>query len=242
MVSHHCVCVECGKSFTVEARRLHTALCCSMSCRRQYEAKTHVSRTCATCGMTFTALTKTLLTASRHGMRAGVYCSVACRSEALRIRFTNRVERSCWQCSKRFSVKPSQVKKKGGHFCSRSCRALYYVGQIASSSKQETAFLDALERGGARFARQRRIGPYIVDAVDWDRRIIVEFDGVYWHSLKSASYDMERDAFLNGHGYKVIRVTDVAWKADKASAIASTLRQLGVGQDNAIVQRKLWED
>jgi len=57
--------------------------------------------------------------------------------------------------------------------------------------------------GGLKFARQQPIGPYYVDFVCRERRLIIEVDG--GQHADSAS-DQRRDAYLNALGYRVMRV------------------------------------
>jgi adenine-specific DNA-methyltransferase len=61
---------------------------------------------------------------------------------------------------------------------------------------------------GARFRRERPIGPYIVDFYCPERGLIIELDGGQ-HSLRDqAAYDAERTAYLVGYGLTVLRFTD----------------------------------
>ncbi|MBV8657196.1 MAG: endonuclease domain-containing protein [Burkholderiales bacterium] len=55
---------------------------------------------------------------------------------------------------------------------------------------------------GQKFRRQQPIGPYIVDFVHFDARVIVEADG--GQHLESQS-DAERDAWLQQQGFAVLR-------------------------------------
>ena len=57
--------------------------------------------------------------------------------------------------------------------------------------------------GGLKFARQQPLGPYYVDFVCRERRLIIEVDG--GQHADSAS-DRRRDVFLNTLGYRVVRV------------------------------------
>jgi len=56
---------------------------------------------------------------------------------------------------------------------------------------------------GYKFKRQFLIGPYIVDFVCLERRLVVELDGPF-HTGRQ-SYDARRDAFLRAQGYSVLR-------------------------------------
>ena len=57
--------------------------------------------------------------------------------------------------------------------------------------------------GGFTFQRQHPIPPYVVDFVCIERKLVVEFDGV-WHTEQTAS-DVERTAFLESKGFRIIR-------------------------------------
>jgi len=57
--------------------------------------------------------------------------------------------------------------------------------------------------GGLKFRRQQPIGEYVVDFVCLDERIVVEVDG--GQHAGSKSEDIERDKWLRGQGFKVLR-------------------------------------
>jgi len=55
---------------------------------------------------------------------------------------------------------------------------------------------------GFKFVRQEPVGPYIVDFICRERRLIIEVDGGQ-HS--DSSKDLARDRWLAGRGYRVLR-------------------------------------
>ena len=57
--------------------------------------------------------------------------------------------------------------------------------------------------GGCKFRRQRPIGPYIVDFVCLEKKLIVELDG--GQHTEQHRYDTLRDRWLNFQGYEVLR-------------------------------------
>ncbi|MBO9698024.1 MAG: endonuclease domain-containing protein [Sphingopyxis sp.] len=57
--------------------------------------------------------------------------------------------------------------------------------------------------GGFKFRKQQPIGPFIVDFVCQERRLIVEVDG---SQHAESQTDASRDAFLNDKGYRVLRI------------------------------------
>ncbi|MBI4229134.1 MAG: endonuclease domain-containing protein [Deltaproteobacteria bacterium] len=57
--------------------------------------------------------------------------------------------------------------------------------------------------GGYKFRRQHSLGPYIVDFVCLEKRLIVEVDGGQ-HS-EQVAYDAERGEWLEAQGFRVLR-------------------------------------
>lgn len=76
---------------------------------------------------------------------------------------------------------------------------------------------------GHKFRRQQPLGPYIVDFVCLEKKIIIEVDGGQ-HSTQ-VQYDQERSAWLEAQGFRVLRfwnnevlgkidtVKEVIWEA-----------------------------
>ena len=56
---------------------------------------------------------------------------------------------------------------------------------------------------GAKFRRQQPIGPFIVDFVCFERRVIVEVDG--GQHAEQIEYDDSRTQWLRKQGYRVLR-------------------------------------
>ena len=56
---------------------------------------------------------------------------------------------------------------------------------------------------GYKFRRQQPLGKYIVDFVCLEKSLIVELDG--GQHADQSSYDAERDAWLRGQGFSVLR-------------------------------------
>jgi very-short-patch-repair endonuclease len=59
---------------------------------------------------------------------------------------------------------------------------------------------------GQKFRRQRPIGPYIVDFVYLDKKLVVELDGGQ-HSEQKA-YDDKRASWLQSEGFTILRFWD----------------------------------
>jgi len=56
-----------------------------------------------------------------------------------------------------------------------------------------------------KFRRQQPIGPYIVDFVSLERRLILEIDGGQHNERKGRREDRERTEWLQAKGYRVLR-------------------------------------
>jgi very-short-patch-repair endonuclease len=61
---------------------------------------------------------------------------------------------------------------------------------------------------GVQFYRQKPIGNYIVDFYAPAARLVVEVDGSHHFDTGQASYDKQRDEYLERLGFKVLRFDD----------------------------------
>jgi very-short-patch-repair endonuclease len=61
---------------------------------------------------------------------------------------------------------------------------------------------------GFRFRRQAPMGDYIVDFVCHQSRLVVEVDGGVHEMSVVAQRDAQRDLWLSGRGYRVLRLTN----------------------------------
>lgn len=59
---------------------------------------------------------------------------------------------------------------------------------------------------GAKFRRQHPVGPYVVDFICINEKLIIELDGSQHQQQKD--YDAERTAHLEQAGYRVLRFWD----------------------------------
>ena len=80
--------------------------------------------------------------------------------------------------------------------------------------------------GGFKFARQQPIGPYIVDFICRERRLVIEVDGGQ-HADDAA--DQIRDRCLARKGYRVIRF----WNNDVIENTAGVLQAIRSELENA---------
>jgi very-short-patch-repair endonuclease len=65
-------------------------------------------------------------------------------------------------------------------------------------------FLRNRRLNGYKFVREFVIGPYIVDFVCREKRLIIEIDGS--QHMEALEYDKRRTEFLEMNGYRVFRI------------------------------------
>jgi very-short-patch-repair endonuclease len=61
---------------------------------------------------------------------------------------------------------------------------------------------------GAKFRRQQLIGPYIVDFINFDSRLVLEIDGSQHNEEEMRQKDEDRTMWLRERGYQVLRFWD----------------------------------
>jgi very-short-patch-repair endonuclease len=80
---------------------------------------------------------------------------------------------------------------------------------------------------GAKFRRQVAIGNFIVDFVCFERRLVVEIDGPTHEGAEQQAKDSERDAWLSGQGFRVLRLPNELVIAASELAVARIRVALG---------------
>ena len=67
---------------------------------------------------------------------------------------------------------------------------------------------------GMKFRRQQPFGPFIVDFICFDAKLIVELDGEPHRYDRKLRHDLERTAYFAEHGYRVKRYRNSAVRED----------------------------
>ncbi len=80
----------------------------------------------------------------------------------------------------------------------------------------------ARQISGAKFRRQSPIGPYIVDFVSFDVRIVIELDGGQHATSPQRQRDISRDQWLEGQGFLILRF----WNTDVLLNINGVLSRI----------------
>ncbi len=76
---------------------------------------------------------------------------------------------------------------------------------------------------GFKFRRQEPIGPYVVDFVSFEKKLIIEIDGGQHAEIQVRTRDEARSMWLRRQGYEVLRF----WNHDvlgNREAVAESIR------------------
>ena len=78
----------------------------------------------------------------------------------------------------------------------------------AAPTHAEAKLWERLRRFDVRIRRQVAIGPYVVDFACLRAKLVIEVDGGVHERTDVALRDLERDAWLTGQGFRVIRISN----------------------------------
>jgi very-short-patch-repair endonuclease len=97
----------------------------------------------------------------------------------------------------------------------------------ANTTPHERALWRALKEipiDGTHFRRQAPIGPYVVDFFCPAKHLIIELDGGHHNEDETARRDRERQEWLEGQGYRVVRF----WNSDVMENLTAVLERIYV--------------
>lgn len=226
-------CVSCGKTATGHHRPNQRY--CSLACYRggsRPTRKTGRTVPCALCGAGVYLPTNRLGTARRY------FCNAAHANEW---QGRNKTSHACKTCGKTFRWSPSRHKAHAITYCSLACRdadperreqliAMNATLQLGKPTRLELAGYALLDRIGAAYVRQHVVGgKFTVDAFLPESRVVVQFDGDYWHGnpdcyetpdkrqQKRMNFDRSQDAYMRKCGYRIVRVWESTLRKDPES-------------------------
>ncbi len=82
---------------------------------------------------------------------------------------------------------------------------------------------------GVKFRRQVNIGPYIVDFLSKEHRLIVEVDGGIHSSFDRREHDEQRSRYFAEHGFHIVRMTNEEVMRDLSGALEKIHRAIEHG-------------
>ena len=94
--------------------------------------------------------------------------------------------------------------------------------ELTPAEQKLWAYLRGKKLNGVSFRRQHAIGNYIVDFCAIKQKLIIELDGS--QHLEQEEYDLERTAYLELQGYKVIRF----WNNDVMNDINGVIHAIEI--------------
>lgn len=217
-------CEGCGE--TVTRRMPPKARYCSRVCYRGQpcpERRTGENRKCAQCQAEF------YIPGHRVARGKARFCSRGCHDIH---QGRNKTEHICKTCSTLFRQSPVASVKGNPTYCSMPCRdadpalrerllAMNVAQQSRRTTKAEAAGYALLDSLGVDYQRQQPFaGKFTPDATIPAARLVVQFDGDYWHDRNGTSteprirrrvaLDQSQDAYLRARGWDVLRL----WETD----------------------------
>lgn len=224
-------CIACGE--TVTKRMPPGRKYCSIDCYRRSprpQRKNGKIINCEQCGESFYV--------SKCRIESGArFCSDDCHNE---YQGRNKTSHTCQICGKDFRWSPSRTESGNYNitYCSLDCRdsdperrkmllKMNAAQQLGNTTKLERAGYEMLDRAGVKYEPQRVFaGKFTPDAVIPSARLVVQFDGDYWHDksgkstepriLKRVNADRSQDAYIRACGWEVIRFWESDLKQDPA--------------------------
>lgn len=201
--------------------------------------KTGQTVSCEICSKEF------YISRSRTDRSIRVFCSQECAGIAKQ---KPCIEHTCKTCGKTFEVKPARERAGNPTYCNLKCRDAdpdYLEGlrrrnleqQYRFPNKLETKGYEILDSIGCDYRKQYFLeNLYAVDAYIPSHRIVIEFDGDYWHGnpakyrregtvpqveskkfrplnkvqLNHMRIDKSKNTFFQNRGYMVLRF----WESD----------------------------
>jgi very-short-patch-repair endonuclease len=184
-------CANCGneKYFALHRIERSENLFCCFTCANEYQSRNKVKLECKTCHQPFSVSTSSLKKAHTRGHEVQ-HCSIACRNNDT-ARMTEKAQ----------SMNKVQLEKNG-------------------LNKLELFGREWLQTLGFRlnedfFEQVLLFDKFTVDIFMPRERLIIQFDGDYWHSKpKRKQLDISQDAYLRAAGYKVFRISDSTFKSN----------------------------
>ena len=80
--------------------------------------------------------------------------------------------------------------------------------------------------GGVKFRRQHEYGPYILDFYCHERKLVIEVDGSQHAAPKNAAEDAARTQYLESHGLRVLRFTNLEVLQETEAVLARVLDEI----------------
>lgn len=196
-------CEECGAVLVGPPSVVQRRRWCSWACRTAKPRSNRspaalVTYVCESCGEAGVRLAK------RPSPR---FCSLKCRDAVIPVQRRKRITVTCRFCGGLFERRPSEIAAGRGKFCSKECagKGRPICGRPSRVASEAISLWAA--QTAEQFTTEHRVGRFSIDLALPHRRVAVELDGVYWHSLpEMVERDVRKDAALAAEGWRVVRI------------------------------------
>lgn len=189
------ICNWCNKKFN---RKEGFRNFCSVECKEKYKNNKY-TKICYFCKNKFVTYDQK-------------YCSVKCRNNGLKKEIPVKY---CKLCGNKFQNKQKKVK-----FCSHHCSVVYYLKFGNRISIPEIKLRKILFDKNINFISSFPLKNKIYDFYIPDKNLLIEVDGIYWHSkdkvnlnhtqIKNIENDNIKNRLAKEMGYNLLRV----WEND----------------------------
>lgn len=100
-------------------------------------------------------------------------------------------------------------KEERFKICAPGLKLATVAARTTHPTSIEVIVRDLLDSLGVRYLSEYPIGSFVVDFYVPRRRLVIECDGEYWHSLPGVKEkDARRDIWLRERGYRVLRLSE----------------------------------
>ena len=127
-------------------------------------------------------------------------------------------------CPKQHEFWIAPVKIQSGQGCPVCARTI---------SKGEINVRSLIESFGVHLAPRKKVGRFFPDIIVCDRNIIIEYNGVYWHSTKylDQNYHINKTLEYYGCGYSTIHIWEDEWLYENERIVAWLKYALGLNKN-----------
>lgn len=212
-IEPNCKCVICGNLFHEIPARIRDGRgkYCSRKCRSTAE---WIDLKCKRCGKEFKRRKSWIKNLDRLGL--GSYCSRKCQipySKGKKMLYGEEWLKHTREASLRRKGIPL-LKARGPRNLSDESRAKMRAHRLSQTFlKQDTdieiLMKNALDNTGIKYEHPYQFGYFMCDFAVPEKKLIIECDGIYWHSLaRNKHFDERKECYCKESGWNILRFTD----------------------------------
>lgn len=147
----------------------------------------------------------------------------------------------CLKCGQEFTASRDELNLHYNSSDNRLCPGCYPGSERFSLKsnfeKEVIAYIIDLCIGVENIDANKKVGDYIPDIIIEKAKLIIECNGMYWHSLnfKDVEYHYKKREAYNAMGYDVLFIWEDSWKEHKEVVQTQIKHFLGLGEWEPIV-------